>query len=161
MAKNQKKDKKPLKVKAIGQESKVMEILKKEYAFENWALAILAPVIILYGVYIIMGQFGSVDLASSLGNSGRALLDFFFKTNLRRIFTGSFLVLLGTLVLIYLLIPYVKPSIIELKKVTFPTAQVLASNTGKVFTFLLFLAVIFTLLSFAFNPLFKWLYGLQ
>lgn len=52
--------------------------LKKEYAFENWLLAILAPVIILYGVYIVLGKFGTVDLASALGNSGIGIIDFFF-----------------------------------------------------------------------------------
>lgn len=40
--------------------SRVMEILRKEYAFENWLLAILSPVLILYGVYIVTGKFGSL-----------------------------------------------------------------------------------------------------
>ncbi len=163
MAKEPKKNKKPSKVseKKLQDESRVMAILKKEYAFENWLLAILSPILILYGVYIVVGRFGSVDLASILGSSGIGFIDFFFSTALRRIFTGVFLILIGALVLVYLLIPYVRPSIAELKKVTWPTSKLLASNTGKVFAFLIFLAVIFTLLGFAFNPLFKWLYGLQ
>ncbi len=67
--------------------SRVMEILKKEYAFENWLLAILSPVLILYGVYIVMGKFGSVDLTSILGNSEIGIIDFFFETDLKRILT--------------------------------------------------------------------------
>ncbi len=154
--------KKPTKTnkKEFVQESKVMSILKKEYAFENWLLAVLAPVLVLYGVYIVMGKFGTVNLANVLGSSGVGFIDFFFSTTLRRILTGSFLILIGGLVLIYLLIPYIRPSVIELKKVTWPTAKVLASNTAKVFAFLLFLSAVFVLYSFALNPIFKWLYTL-
>ncbi len=140
--------------------SRVMSILKKEYVFENWLLAILSPILILYGVYIIMGKFGTVDLASILGSSGVGFIDFFFLTTLRRIFTGIFLTLIGLLVLVYLLIPYIRPSVAELKKVTWPTARVLATNSARVFTFLIFLSLVFVLYGFVFNPLFKWLYSL-
>ena len=163
MAKEPKNNKKPSKSaeKNVQNESRVMAILKKEYAFENWLLAILSPILILYGVYIVIGKFGTVDLASILGSSGIGFIDFFFSTSLRRILTGSFLILIGALVLVYLMIPYLRPSIVELKKVTWQTAKLLDSKSAKVFAFLIFLAVVFTLLGFAFNPLFKWLYGLQ
>ncbi len=156
----EKKAKKPTKVKTIQpkDESRVMAILKKEYAFENWLLAILSPVLILYGVYIVIGKFGTVNLASILGGSGIAFIDFFFKTALRRILTGSFLIVIGALVLVYLMIPYFRPSIVELKKVTFPTSKVLAINSVRVFIFLVFLALFFVLLGFAFNPLFRQIY---
>ncbi|MCK4551408.1 MAG: preprotein translocase subunit SecE [Tenericutes bacterium] len=162
MAKKSKKVVKPSnpKEKNLRSESKIMEILKKEYTFENWLLAILSPILILYGVYIVIGKFGTVNLASVLGSSGVAFIDFFFLTTLRRIFTGTFLILIGFLVLVYLLIPYVRPSFSELKKVTWPTAKTLSSNSARVFTFLIFLAVIFTLLGFAFAPIFEWLYSL-
>ena len=137
-----------------------MSILKKEYAFENWLLAILSPILILYGVYIIMGKFGAVNLASILGSSGIGFIDFFFLTAVRRILTGSFLVLIGLLVLIYLLIPYIRPSVAELKKVTWPTTRTLATNSVRVFTFLIFLSLVFVLYGFVFNPLFKWLYSI-
>ena len=162
MAKNpNKKSKAPSKAKRpVHEESRVMAILKKEYAFENWLLAILAPVIILYGVYIVLGKFGTLDLASALGNSGIGIIDFFFLTKLRRILTGVFLILIGTLVLIYLLIPYLQPSFIEMKKVTWPDAKTLASSSTRVFLFLIILAIFFVLLSFAYDPLFNWLYSL-
>ncbi|MBI9008907.1 MAG: preprotein translocase subunit SecE [Tenericutes bacterium] len=162
MAKDTKvKNNKPSKVKNTEQDnSRVMSILKKEYAFENWVLAILSPVLILYGVYIVMGKFGTVDLAAVLGNSGRGFIDFFFLTTLRRIFTGVFLILIGALVLVYLLIPYVRPSISELKKVSWPTSRILATNSLRVFAFLIFLSLIFVLYSFALDPIFKWLYSL-
>ncbi|MFH0992997.1 MAG: hypothetical protein V1761_01455, partial [bacterium] len=70
----QEKKVKPKKEKVVltpeQKKSRVMEILKKEYAFENWLLAILAPVLMLYGIYIIIGAFGSVDLTTILGGSG-------------------------------------------------------------------------------------------
>jgi len=157
-----KKEKKPTqaKIKQPRDESRVMAILKKEYAFENWLLAILSPVLILYGVYIVIGKFGTVDLTSILGGSGIGFIDFFFKTALRRILTGSFLILIGGLVLVYLMIPYFRPSIAELKKVTFPTSKQLATNSVRVFIFLLFLALVFVVLDFAFTPLFKLIYGM-
>jgi len=162
MAKKPKNEsKKPSKEKTlIKDESRVMEILKKEYAFENWLLAVLAPILILYGVYIVLGKFGTTDLTAILGSSGIGFIDFFFNTNLKRIFTGVFLILIGALVLIYLLIPYLRPSFIEMKKVTWPTPKNLASDSSRVFIFLIFLAIFFVVLGFAYDPLFSWLYSL-
>ncbi len=137
--------------------SRVMEILKKEYAFENWLLAIISPVLILNGVYVVMGKFGSVNLAERLGESDIAFVDFFFNTTLKRILSGSFLILVGTLVVVYLAIPILRPSVAEMKKVTWPTGKKLAVNTGRVFAFLLFLMLVFTIYGFALDPLFKWL----
>ncbi|MDD3129950.1 MAG: preprotein translocase subunit SecE [Candidatus Izemoplasmatales bacterium] len=156
-----KENKKPTVAKAPKNESKVMAILKKEYKFENWLLAVLSPVLILYGVYIVIGKFGSASptLAESLGNSGIGIIDFFFNTPLKRILTGVFLILIGTLVLVYLMIPYIKPSITEMKKVNWPSGKDLATNSGRVFSFLLFLMLIFFLYGLILDPLFKSIYG--
>jgi preprotein translocase SecE subunit len=137
-----------------------MEILKKEYKFENWLLAILSPVLILYGVYIVVGKFGSVDLTAILGNAGIGFIDWFFDTDLKRILTGTFLIVVGSLVIVYLLIPLFRPSFAELKKVSFPTAKKLGKDSFSVFGFLLFLLFVFILYGFALDPLFKWLYSL-
>ncbi|MDT8337244.1 MAG: preprotein translocase subunit SecE [Candidatus Izemoplasmatales bacterium] len=153
------KKQKPTNLKTPKSESKVMEILKKEYKFENWLLAILSPVLILYGVYILLGKFGTVNLAAILGTSGYGVIDFFFNTTLKRVLTGSFLVIIGVLVLVYLLIPYIKPSVAEMKKVTWPTGKVLATNSARVFTFLIFLMLMFYLFSAILDPLFKLVYG--
>jgi preprotein translocase SecE subunit len=139
--------------------SRVMEILKKEYAFENWLLAILSPILILYGVYIVSGKFGTVNLTAILGNSDIGIIDFFFETDLKRILTGSFLILVGSLVIVYLIIPILRPSISEMKKVSWPTGKELGSDSGQVFGFLIFLIVIFTLYGFLLDPLFKWIYS--
>ena len=159
MKDNQNNKIKPVNAKEVKSEGRVMAILKKEYKFENWLLAILSPVLILYGVYILLGKFGTVDLASILGTSGIGFIDFFFNTTLKRILTGSFLVLIGALVLVYLLIPYIKPSISEMKKVNWPTGKVLASNSGRVFSFLLFLMFMFFLYGLVLDPIFKLIYG--
>ncbi len=138
----------------------VMDILKKEYKFENWLLGVLSPILILYGVYIIVGEFGDFDLAGALGSSGIQFFDFFFDTTLKRVLTGSFLILIGALVIVYLAIPFLRPSLIEMKKVSWPSMKTLAQNTVRVFIFLIFLALIFTLLGFALDPLFQWLSSL-
>jgi len=141
--------------------SRVMEILRKEYKFENWLLVILSPILVLYGVYIVSGAFGSVDLTAILGSSGIAFIDWFFATDLKRILTGTFLIVVGALVIVYLAIPFFRPSFSELKKVSWPTAKELGTNSTRVFGFLLFLMFVFILYGFAFDPLFKWLYGLR
>jgi len=138
--------------------SRVMEILKKEYKFENWLLAILSPVLILYGVYIILAKFGTATIP--LGQSGIDFIDWFFKTDLARILTGSFLIVIGTLVIVYLAIPILKPSLAEMKKVTWPTAKILGGNAVRVFGFLLFLMFLFVVYGFALDPLFQWIYSL-
>lgn len=162
MAKTPKKTKKPsIKAKDKSQDSsRVMAILKKEYAFENWLLAILSPILILYGVYIVVGKFGSVDLASILGNSPIGFINFFFLTTLRRVLTGSFLILIGLLVLVYLMIPYLRPSLVEMRKVSWPSASTLAKNSVRVFAFLIFLSLIFVVYGWVLTPLFELLNGI-
>ena len=140
------------------QTKKPKSYTEKEYAFENWLLAIISPVLIINGVYVVMGKFGGADL--NLGASGIKFIDFFFNTDLKRILTGSFLILVGTLVIVYLAIPILRPSIAEMKKVSWPTSKVLAVNTGRVFAFLLFLMLVFTLYGLALDPLFKCLLSL-
>ncbi|MDD3122792.1 MAG: preprotein translocase subunit SecE [Candidatus Izemoplasmatales bacterium] len=152
---------KPEKYMPEEKHSRVMEILKKEYTIENWLLAVLSPILLLYGVYIIMGKFGSTDLTAVLGNSGIKFIDFFFQTTLSRIIVGVVLVLIGTLVIIYLLLPILKPSFVELKKVSWASASQLVRDTTRVFAFLIFLMLLFTLYSLALDPLFHWLYGLK
>ena len=154
--------KKPAKAVLSPEQKKnrAFEILKKEYAFENWLLAILSPVLILYGVYIVMGKFGTVNLANILGRSGTAFIDFFFETTLKRVLTGSFLIVVGSLVIVYLASPFLRPSLEEMKKVSWPTAKSLATNSGKVFFFLVFLMLVFTIYGFVLDPLFQWLYSL-
>ncbi len=139
---------------------RVMEILKKEYTFENWLLAILSPILLLYGIYIVYGQFGSVDLAAVLGNSGIGFVDFFFNTTLKRILTGSFLILIAVLVIVYLSIPFLRPSFKEMRKVSWPTILQLGTNSARVFSFLVFLMLVFALYGFIFDPIFEWLYSL-
>lgn len=135
--------------------SRVMEILKKEYKFENILLIILAPILVLYGVYIVLGKFGSVDLTKILGQSEYDFINWFFQTTLARILTGSFLILIGALVIVFLMWPLVRPSINEMKKVTFPTAKRLGLDSIRVFVFLLFLMALFILYGLALDPLFK------
>ena len=153
---NNVKQSKPSKNK---DEGRVMSILKKEYKFENWMLAILSPVLILYGVYIVSGQFGTTDLTAILGKSGIGVIDFFFNTTLKRLLTGGFLIVVGALVIVYLAIPFVKPSLIEMKKVNWPTGKKLAESAGRVFVFLLFLMLVFVVYDLALNPLFRLIYG--
>lgn len=146
---------KPSKVNKDQDSGRVMAILKKEYAFENWLLVILAPLLILYGVYILIGSFGTVSF--NLGGSGRAFIDFFFATELRIILSGSFLILIGVLVLVYLAIPYLRPSLSELKKVSWPSSKTLAENSLKVFAFLIGLSLVFVIYSLVLTPLFQWI----
>lgn len=160
MAKEAKKtNTKPVKDNNKEQDTgRVMRILRKEYAFENWLLAILSPVLIIYGVYIIGGTFGTVNL--TLGNSGVGIIDFFFNTDLKRILTGTFLILIGVLVLIYLFIPYLRPSLVEMKKVTWPTTKDLVTNSLKVIGFILVVSLFFVLFGLGLDPLFKLIYSL-
>ncbi len=153
---NNVKQSKPSKNK---DEGRVMSILKKEYKFENWMLAILSPVLILYGVYIVSGQFGTTDLTAILGKSGIGIIDFFFNTTLKRLLTGGFLIVVGALVIVYLAVPFVKPSLVEMKKVNWPTGKKLAESAGRVFVFLLFLMLVFVVYDLALNPLFRLIYG--
>ena len=83
-------------VKNEKKESRIMEILRTEYSFENWILAILAPFIALIGVYILDGSVVTISKTDW----------WIFNAEWKITVIAWFLVVIGISVIAYLLIPH-------------------------------------------------------
>ncbi len=140
---------KAVKEKSEPKNSKVLEILRKEYPFENWILAILAPLLSLIGVYILDGQVVTVDKTDW----------WIFNSDLKIKIIAWVLIAIGVAVILFLLIPYLMPSFKEMKKVSWPTPKKLVGDSLRVFGFVLLFALLFTLYEVILNPIINLLIG--
>ena len=114
-------------VKKEKKESKIMEILRTEYSFENWILAILAPFIALIGVYILDGSVVTISKTDW----------WIFNAEWKIKVIAWFLVVIGISVIAYLLIPHFKPSYVEMKKVSWLGVKKTVNHCLRVFGFVI------------------------
>jgi len=136
-------------------ENGILAIFSKEYKYEGLILLFLSIIAILLGTMVIIGE-NSPD--------GRPLTirdDVFLIGEYPLVFAWI-LVILGTMSLILAVWPYLKPSISELKRVSWAKKGELLQNTAIVFAFILILAGFFLLSDFLLGyvlEFFEWAAG--
>ncbi len=128
------------------QKSKVLEVLTKEYPTEQILLAILAIMVIVLGVYIL-------DTDDIVNFNGLWFID--TATEIK--WFAWIVIILGAAAFVVAIWAYFVPSFGEMKKVSWPTKEVIVNNTVRVFGFILFIALFFVVLELGFIPLFNWL----
>jgi len=118
----------------------VIEILSKEYKYENLFLMILSLLAIVLGVLIINGTL--------------VVNESFFIIGTYPMVFSWILVALGVISLLLVIWPFYKPSFIELKRVTWLTRNQFLGNISKVFLFILFISLMFFVLDLAISGIF-------
>jgi len=141
MAKLQLPEKKP---------SRVLEILRKEYPFERILLGVLGALVVIIGVYLIEGNQLQIRLTDW----------WIFDSATKRLIFSITVVSIGAISLFMAIWPFFVPSISEMRKVTWPNRKTILNHTGRVFGFIIFLAVFFVALDYPLRELFAWLYSL-
>lgn len=133
-----------------------LALVAREYKYEGLILLVLALVGIVLGVEIIMG-------VTSEGSEGLVVNEnFFFIGEYPKAFAWI-LITLGAVSFILAVWPYFKPSIGEIKRVSWPTKKTMLENTAITFAFILILALLFVGYDALLNQvvkLFQWLAGL-
>ena len=133
-----------------------LSLVAKEYKYEGLILLVLALVGIVLGAMILIG-------ISTEGAKGLVVNEnFYFVGEYPAVFAWI-LIILGAASLILAIWPYVKPSIGEIKRVSWPTKKTMLENTAVVFAFILILALLFVGYDALLNQvvkLFQWLAGL-
>jgi preprotein translocase SecE subunit len=119
----------------------VLEILSKEYKYENLFLMILSLLAIVLGILIINGTL--------------VVNESFFIIGTYPMVFSWILVSLGVISLLLVIWPFYKPSFIELKRVTWLRRSEFLGNLSKVFLFILFLALMFFVLDLAISGIFN------
>jgi preprotein translocase subunit SecE len=133
----------------IKKQNKAMEILTKEYPFEKTLLAILGLMVIVVGVYVLEDRYVHFN------DDVFGILDEQWKISI----FAWFVIVIGAGAFLLAIWPFFVPSISEMKKVSWPTRNVMINHTLRVFGFILFLALFFLVLELGFSPLFARLRG--
>ncbi len=124
-------------VKKEEKKNRLAEVFSKDYKYEGLILLILAVIAIILGVLIIT----DVKAGSGIFNiKGQAFLIGDFP-----ILFAVILIVLGAFSFALSVWPYYKPSIYEIKRVTWPTKKTMISNSIDVVIYSASIAVFFYL----------------
>ena len=143
------------KEKDVKKENGILAIFTKEYKYEGLLLLFLSLIAILLGSMVLIGE-SSVD--------GRPLSinpDVFLIGDYPKAFAWI-LIILGVMSLILAVWPFLKPSVSELKRVSWAKKGDLLQNTAIVFAFVVIMAGFFLLSDYLLGFLlqfFDWLAG--
>ena len=124
------------------QESKVnriSQVFKQEYKYESLVLAILSLMVMVLGLFI---SDGTLLLHQELSFFG--LFDISFLYDYSTEF-AYLLLAIGATAFIYTISPVFKPSIAEMKKVSWPKADTVSNHSLRVFSFLFVMIFAFVL----------------
>ncbi|MGB3996916.1 MAG: preprotein translocase subunit SecE [Bacilli bacterium] len=134
----------------------ILSIFAKEYKYEGLILLFLSLLAIVLGAMVLIGE-------TSGGTSGLTINEeVFLIGDYPRAFAWI-LIILGVMSLILSIWPYFKPSIGEVKRVSWPTRGTVFQNTATVFAFVLIMALFFLLSDYILGfvlKFFKWLSSL-
>lgn len=135
----------------------ILSLLSKEYKYEGLLLLILSIITILLGVMILLG-------ISSEGAEGLVVNENFYFIGEYPTAFAWILIVLGVVAFVLAVWPYYKPSIKEMKKVTWPTKKEMLENTAVTLVFVVILSLLFVGYDVILNQvvkLFQWLAGLM
>ncbi len=131
--------------------NKIIELLKKDYPAESLILAILGVVVIVFGVYLIDGSILAIS------NRTEWYLAWAFGNDTRILIFSIVVVIVGFFAFGFAVWPFVKPSVQEMNKVSWPTGKIIKNHTLRVFGFIIFIALAFVVYDLALLPLFGYL----
>lgn len=114
----------------------LMSLLGKEYKYEGLLLLVLGIITTVLGVLIHLG-------VTTKGSEGLVINEnFYFIGEYPKLFAWV-LIILGAAAIILSIYPYYKPSIKEMKRITWPNKKEMLSNTLIVIAFIVIVAFLF------------------
>ena len=131
----------------------ILSIFTKEYKYEGIILLFLSLVALVLGTMVLIG-------INSEGSSGLVINENVFLIGDYPAAFAWVLVVLGAVSLLLAIVPFFKPSISEMKRISWSTRATLLKNTAIVFAFILIMAIFFVLSDWIFSyvvDLFKWI----
>ena len=141
---------------AEGRKKSVLSLLSKEYKYEGLLLLVLSVITILLGVMILIG-------VSTEGAEGLVVNENFYFIGEYPSAFAWILIVLGVVAFLLAIWPYYKPSIKEMKKITWPSKKTMIENTVATLVYVLIVALLFVGYDVVLNKvveLFQWLAGL-
>lgn len=124
----------------------ILAIFTKEYKYEGLFLLFLSLIAIVLGTMVLLNPGMINEAVFLIGDYPKAF--------------AWVLIILGLLSFILAVWPFFKPSISEIRRVTWPSKGTLFQNTATVFAFILIIALFFMLVDFGMRyllDLFDWI----
>ncbi len=117
-------------------EKGLMKILAKEYRYEGLILLVLGLVVVVLGTLILTG-------IATDGKEGLVVNENFFFLGEYPLAFAWILIIVGAIGIILAIGPYYKPSISEVKKVTWPSKKEMLKNSLITLAFIAIIALLF------------------
>ena len=127
--------------------NKIIEILKKEYPVEKLLLGVLGAIVLILGIYLIEGQVLEIRYTDL----------WIFDSTTKILIFSIFVIIIGATAFVMAVYPFFVPSYAEMKKVSWPTKNVIMNHSLRVFGFIFLIAFFFVLIDFGLSPLFGWI----
>ncbi len=119
--------------------NRLAEVFTKDYKYEGLLLLVLSILALILGIYFLNSEYAN-------GNFGQIPSKVFFWL----------LIVLGGVSLLLSIWPYYKPSIYEVKRITWPTKKEMLENSISVFIFVIIFVVFFALVDTGLGALLDW-----
>jgi preprotein translocase SecE subunit len=126
--------------------NKVLEILQKEYPVEKLLLGVLGAIVLILGIYLLEGQVLEIRYTDL----------WIFNSSTKILIFSIFVVLIGAVAFLLAVYPFFVPSFAEMKKVSWPTKNVIVNHSLRVFGFMLLIAFFFVLVDWPLSEIFAW-----
>lgn len=120
-----------VKEKKVEKKSKLMEILTKDYPWENYVFFTISLLVLILGLLILTGALTISSDAWLIGGFPKVF--------------AWILVVVGALTIIYAVYPFFKPAFPEIKKVSWLKGRKYFGNVVRVFMFIIVFALLFLL----------------
>jgi len=120
-----------VKEKKDFKESKIWKILSTEYKWETYLLGFLSLVAIALGLLMFTGEL-TIDANTPIIGDVPELFEWIIT-------------IVGTIGLVLFAIPFFRPAVPELKKLSWPSWRVFVANVTRVFIFLIITTLLFLL----------------
>ena len=127
--------------------NKIIEIIQKEYPVEKLLLGVLGAIVLILGVYLIEGSVLEIRYTDL----------WIFNSSTKILIFSIFVIIIGATAFLLSVWPFFVPSFSEMKKVSWPTKNVIVNHSLRVFGFIFLVAFFFVLIDFGLRPLFGWI----
>jgi len=138
--------------------NKVLKILTTEYPIDRILVVIMGLLVTVVGYYLVsQHQTPAGQVYLQITNTTSWYTKWIFGSDTGILIFSIFILVMGVGALALGLYPYFKPSVKEMKRVTWPNGSIIKNHSLRVFGFILFLMAVFVLYNAGLTPFFEWL----
>ena len=139
--------------------NRLVEVFTKDYKYEGLILLILAVIALVLGILVEVNiKAGGTPSDPGLCiPEAKTITDGVFLISYFRELFAWILIVLGAFSIVLSVWPYYKPSVYEMKRISWPNQKTTLENTLCTFIFVIIFVAFFALVDSGLSPLVKWI----